>query len=148
MRSPLYDVMDTLAVAQDPFSTSPFNVAAFTYDCVIAFAIAFSNADDVNDGAEVARRFRDTRFSGATDEVYFDLQGDRDPSTVNCTSLRIVPVVATPREIGGATHRACLIRATQMCFTIGYAPRAIVAPTATVSLQLSLPPFRVTRRLR
>jgi ABC-type branched-subunit amino acid transport system substrate-binding protein len=83
--SPLFDVMNASAVA-DPFDTEGWNIAAYAYDCVIAFAIAFSRSTDFSNGAEVAARFREARFEGATGMVEFDRLGDRDTSTVNCTS--------------------------------------------------------------
>jgi hypothetical protein len=91
VHSPMFDVMNTSAVV-NPFDFEAFNVAAYAYDCVVAFAVAFSRSNDFNNGAEVAARFREARFDGATGQVHFDLQGDRDPSTINCMSLRIVPV--------------------------------------------------------
>jgi ABC-type branched-subunit amino acid transport system substrate-binding protein len=78
--------MNTSAVA-DPFGTEAWNAAAYAYDCVIAFAIAFSRSTDFQNGAEVTARFREARFDGATGQVQFDLQGDRDPTTIHCTSL-------------------------------------------------------------
>jgi hypothetical protein len=89
--SPLYDVMNASAVA-DPFDTAAYYVAAFTYDCVIGLAIAFSRSADVSNGAEVAARFREARFEGATGQVEFDSLGDRDASTINCTSPMVAPV--------------------------------------------------------
>lgn len=83
--------MNTSAVS-DPFSTDPYYVAAYAYDCVVAFAIAFSRSIDFSDGAEVAARFREARFDGATGSVEFDDRGDRDNSTINCTSPEIVSV--------------------------------------------------------
>jgi hypothetical protein len=84
--------MNTTAVG-DPFSTEAWNVAAYAYDCVIAFAIAFSQSTDFNNGFEVVARFREARFNGATGQVQFDAKGDRDPTTINCTLLRTVPIL-------------------------------------------------------
>ena len=122
-RSPLYDVMNTSYVA-DPFGIAPWNVAAYTYDCVIAFAIAFSSSADFNDGVEVARRFRETRFTGATGQVEFDAAGDRDPATINCTvaedRTRLVLCHGT-HENGRTAHHMCVIRVAQTCCTTGCA---------------------------
>jgi hypothetical protein len=114
VHSPLFDVMNTSAVA-NPFGTEAWNTAALAYDCVIAFAVAFSRSTDVNNGAEVAARFREARFHGASGQVQFDLLGDRDPSTINCTSLRIAPVAVgamTPRAHGASSYRVPVWRAS------------------------------------
>jgi hypothetical protein len=88
--------MNTSAVA-DPFGTEAWLVATFAYDCVIALAIALSRSTDFNNGAEVAERFREARFDGASGRVEFDTLGDRETSTINCTSLRIAPVTLWQR---------------------------------------------------
>jgi hypothetical protein len=84
-RSPLFDATNK-SVASDPFGVPARDVAAYAYDCVIAFAIAFSRSNDFSNGGEVAARFREARFDGATGQVQFDFVGDRDASTSNCTS--------------------------------------------------------------
>ena len=65
------------------FAKDPWNVAAYTYDCVIAFAIAMSRAVNPADGVEVADQFRQVRFDGASGDVQFDSNGDREESSIS-----------------------------------------------------------------
>eukprot|EP00966_Prymnesium_polylepis_P014616 337424-Prymnesium_polylepis.1 len=70
--------------SDDPlFTTAPWNVAAFAYDCVVALAIAVSHAVDPTDGAQVAARFREVEFDGATGMVRFGANGDRDVHSIS-----------------------------------------------------------------
>eukprot|EP00966_Prymnesium_polylepis_P194546 4510191-Prymnesium_polylepis.1 len=65
------------------FESEPWNVAAYTYDCVIALAIAMSRAANPADGVEVSDKFRSARFDGASGDVQFDSNGDREQSSIS-----------------------------------------------------------------
>ena len=64
------------------FSSKPFVIAGFAYDCVVALAAAMHSAGDNANGSKVFEAFTNVRFEGATGTVAFDSQGDRLTSTV------------------------------------------------------------------
>ena len=64
------------------FSSKPFVIAGFAYDCVVALAAAMHSAGDNANGSKVFEAFTNVRFEGATGTVAFDSQGDRLASTV------------------------------------------------------------------
>ena len=68
---------------EDLFATAPWNVAAYAYDCVITFAMAMSAAVDPSDGNEVAAKFREVTFNGATGGVVFDSASDRESTSIS-----------------------------------------------------------------
>eukprot|EP00966_Prymnesium_polylepis_P030176 701419-Prymnesium_polylepis.1 len=75
--NPLFTATDSL------FTTAPWNVAAYAYDCVMTLAMAMSAAVDPSDGAEVAAKFREVAFNGATGGVVFDGASDRAESSIS-----------------------------------------------------------------
>ena len=66
----------------DVFSSKPFINAAFAYDCTIALAAAMHSAGENASGAAVFEAFTNVSFEGATGEVAFDPNGERNSSTV------------------------------------------------------------------
>lgn len=64
------------------FSSKPFVIAGFAYDCVVALAAAMHSAGDNASGSEVFGAFTNVSFEGATGTVAFDSNGDRLGSTV------------------------------------------------------------------
>jgi len=66
----------------DVFSSKPFINAAFAYDCTIALAAAMHSAGENASGAAVFKAFTNVSFEGATGEVAFDPNGERNSSTV------------------------------------------------------------------
>ena len=71
-----------LSTSPDVFSSKPFVIAGFAYDCVVALAAAMHSAGDNANGSKVFEAFTNVRFEGATGTVAFDSQGDRLTSTV------------------------------------------------------------------
>ena len=65
------------------FTQEAWNVAAYAYDCVVTFAAAMSAAVDPADGVEVAAKFRQVQFDGASGIVKFDAVSDREQSSIN-----------------------------------------------------------------
>eukprot|EP00966_Prymnesium_polylepis_P199610 4626136-Prymnesium_polylepis.1 len=65
------------------FTQEAWNVAAYAYDCVVTFAAAMSAAVDPADGVEVAAKFRQVQFDGASGVVKFDAVSDREQSSIN-----------------------------------------------------------------
>ena len=73
----LFNVSET-----NVFSSKPFINAAFAYDCTIALAAAMHSAGENASGAAVFKAFTNVSFEGATGEVAFDPNGERNSSTV------------------------------------------------------------------
>jgi hypothetical protein len=71
-----------LSTSPDVFSSKPFVIAGFAYDCVVALAAAMHSAGDNANGSKVFEAFTNVRFEGATGTVAFDSHGDRLASTV------------------------------------------------------------------
>ena len=89
--NPLFNATDH----PDLFTTDVWEVAAFVYDCVVTFAAAMSAAVDPADGVEVAVKFREVHFDGASGDVKFDAVSDREQSSIVCehTAFEHVPAV-------------------------------------------------------
>ena len=66
----------------DVFSSKPFVIAAFAYDCVVALAAAMYFAGENAEGSAVFEAFTNVSFEGATGTVAFEPNGDRLASTV------------------------------------------------------------------
>ena len=64
------------------FSSKPFVIAAFAYDCVVALAAAMYFAGENAEGSAVFEAFTNVSFEGATGTVAFEPNGDRLASTV------------------------------------------------------------------
>ena len=77
--NPFFNASDSPEI----LGTDAWNVAAYAYDCVVAFGIAMSRAADPADGVEVAARFREVAFDGASGDVRFDGAADREQSSIS-----------------------------------------------------------------
>ena len=71
------DVFDASSV-DGLFGGTPFPVAAYAYDCVIALASAATRTPGGPTNATgLHEQLLDTQFDGASGEVHFDASGDR-----------------------------------------------------------------------
>ena len=95
----------TVSASDSLFSSPPWHVAAFTYDCVVSLAIAASRAVDSADGAEVAARFREVRFDGATGSVAFDSHADREASSPGAVEPSGAPERSLSSTASGSERR-------------------------------------------
>ena len=86
--NPFFNASDVPARSANPsekaiYTNEAWDVAAYMYDCVVAFAAAMSRAIDPADGVEVGRLFREVQFDGASGPVAFNSASDRERSSVN-----------------------------------------------------------------
>jgi len=137
--NPFFNVSDH----PDVFSGDPWNVGAYTYDCVIAFAIAMARAVNPADGAEVAALFREVEFDGASGDVRFDARADRDAESITYVLYNWVSTGSSVASNLAATISLSSPLALIPEYVIVWANNSQVKPVDVTTVELRCPPGQI-----